>query len=68
MAAADHLRLDPAKTPGEYRREARARAGAPPVFETFVRRFEPVAFGGVSADRGAYERLLGLAKELGARG
>lgn len=68
MAASEHLRLDPAKTPGEYRREARARPEAPPVFQTFVRRFEPVAFGRVAADRSAYEALRGLAGELGAHG
>jgi hypothetical protein len=67
LAQAEHVRLDPAKTPGEYRREVRGRPDVEAAFAAFVRRFEPVAFGGGVADRPMWEGLRDLAAGLGAR-
>ncbi len=51
------VRYDPAKTPGEYRREARRDAAGAAALGAFLRAFEPVAFGGRALDRAGYERL-----------
>ena len=61
------LRLDPAKTPGDYRRETRRR-DVGPTLESFLRAFEPVAFGPGHPQADAYARLRGLAAPLGAHG
>ena len=57
------LRRDPAKTPGDYRREVRGDAPLALRFEAFLRGFEPVAFGGREPDRAAFERLARAAEE-----
>jgi hypothetical protein len=57
------VRFDPAKTPGDYRRETRRHPGAGAAFGGFLRLFEPVAFGGRSLDGGAYQRLRSAAAE-----
>ena len=62
------LRFDPAKTPGDYRREVRAHPEVAPPFTAFLRGFEPVAFGGRSLDAAGYERLRAAAGEAGAHG
>lgn len=62
------LRFDPAKTPGDYRREVRANPEVARPFTTFLRGFEPVAFGGRALDADGYERLRSAAGEAGARG
>ena len=62
------LRFDPAKTPGDYRREVRANPEVARPFTTFLRGFEPVAFGGRALDADGYERLRDAAGEAGARG
>lgn len=62
------LRFDPAKTPGDYRREVRKDPEVARPFATFLRGFEPVAFGGRALDADGYERLRAAAGEAGARG
>ncbi|HEY0153491.1 MAG TPA: DUF4129 domain-containing protein [Longimicrobium sp.] len=62
------LRFDPAKTPGDYRREVRANPEVARPFAAFVRGFEPVVFGGRALDPDGYERLRAAAGEAGARG
>ncbi len=62
------LRFDPAKTPGDYRREVRANPEVARPFAAFVRGFEPVVFGGRALDPEGYERLRAAAGEAGARG
>lgn len=62
------LRFDPAKTPGDYRREVRANPEVARPFAAFVRGFEPVVFGGRALDADGYERLRAAAGEAGARG
>jgi hypothetical protein len=57
------VRRESAKTPGEYRREARRDPVAGPAFTAFLRLFEPVAFGGRPLDPAGYERLRGAASE-----
>jgi hypothetical protein len=59
------VRFDPAKTPGDYRREARGHPEAR-VLASFLRAFEPVAFGGRSLDPDGYERLRAAAGEVAA--
>jgi hypothetical protein len=67
MEAAGAVRYDPAKTPGDYRMEARPHALSRPL-AAFLRAFEPAVFGGRSLDAGVYERLRGAAAEAGAHG
>ena len=62
------LRFDPAKTPGDYRREVRGNPEVARPFAAFVRGFEPVVFGGRALDPDGYERLRAAASEAGARG
>jgi len=62
------LRFDPAKTPGDYRREVGRDPEVARPFATFLRAFEPVAFGGRALDADGYERLRAAAGEAGARG
>jgi Domain of unknown function (DUF4129) len=61
------VRYDPAKTPGDYRREVKARE-ARRALDGFLRRFEPVAFGGRSLDGAGYEALRAAAGEALPRG
>ena len=58
----ERLRLDPAKTSGDYARELRRR-GAPslPSFRAFVARFDVVVYGHRPADAVALEELQALA-------
>ena len=62
------VRYDAAKTPGDYRRESRRDREAARVLESFLRTWEPVAFGTRGADREGYSRLRELAAGGGARG
>lgn len=68
LEAAGTLRYDPAKTPGDYRREARRSPQAAGALTGFLRGFEPVVFGGRALDAAGYERLRGAAGEAGAHG
>jgi hypothetical protein len=60
MEAAGALRYDPAKTPGDYRREVRPHPQGP-VLGAFLRGFEPVAFGGRTLEADGYDRLRAAA-------
>lgn len=60
------LRYDEAKTPGDYRREARRALDAAP-FEVFLGLFEPIAFGRRPADEEGYAALRDAAEQVGAR-
>ena len=68
LEAAGVLRYDPAKTPGDYRREARKAPQAAGALASFLRGFEPVVFGGRALDAAGYDRLRGAAGEAGAHG
>jgi hypothetical protein len=68
LEAGGVLRYDPAKTPGDYRREARRDPRAAGALTAFLRGFEPVVFGGRALDAAGYDRLRGAAGEAGARG
>lgn len=68
LEAAGVVRYDPAKTPGDYRRESRRDPRAAGALTSFLRGFEPVVFGGRALDAAGYERLRGAAGEAGAHG
>jgi len=68
LEAAGALRYDVAKTPGDYRREARRDPQASGALAAFLRGFEPVVFGGRGLDAAGYDRLRGAAAEAGAHG
>jgi hypothetical protein len=59
------LRYDAAKTPGDYLREARAHPQGRRL-ATFLRAFEPVAFGGRPIDHEGYARLRAVLDTEGA--
>jgi hypothetical protein len=61
LEASGSVRVDPAKTPGDYRREARGHEAGFRVLDEFLRGFEPIAFGNRPVDAVAYERLTRLA-------
>ncbi|HEU0301268.1 MAG TPA: DUF4129 domain-containing protein [Longimicrobium sp.] len=65
LEAAGVLRYDPAKTPGDYRREARRDPRAAGALTAFLRGFEPAVFGGRALDGDGYERLRAAAAEAG---
>ncbi|MBV9775143.1 MAG: DUF4129 domain-containing protein [Gemmatimonadetes bacterium] len=62
------LRYEASKTPGDYRREARGNAEVSRTLDAFLRRFEPVAFGGRSLDGAGYEALRRIVDQGGAHG
>jgi hypothetical protein len=68
LAESGAVRPDPAKTPGDYRREGRSDPRVGPELESFLHQFEPVAFGRRAADAAAYARLRDAAAPLGAHG
>jgi hypothetical protein len=68
LEASGVVRYDPAKTPGDYRREARRNPQAAGALAAFLRGFEPVVFGGRALDAAGYDRLRGAVGEAGARG
>lgn len=68
LAAIEAVRLDAAKTPGDYRRELRGRPGLEEPMTAFVRRFETVALGRTPPDRAAWEALDSLAAAVQVRG
>ena len=63
------VRVDGAKTPGDYRREVR-RGGSELLtpLEAFLGGFERVAYGRTEPEPGHYDRLRAAARLLGARG
>lgn len=61
LEAAGAVRYDPAKTPGDYRREARRDPRAAGALTAFLRGFEPAVFGGRALDGEGYERLRAAA-------
>lgn len=65
LEAAGALRYDPAKTPGDYRRETRRDPRAAGALASFLRGFEPAVFGGRALDGDGYERLRAAAAEAG---
>jgi hypothetical protein len=58
------VRLDDAKTPGDYRRELRADPPTASRFESFLRHFEPVAFGSRPIDMASFRRLSAAVEEI----
>jgi hypothetical protein len=60
------VRFDPSKTPGDYRREVRPHPDAARALTSFLRLFEPVAFGGRGLDAEGWERMRLAAAEGGA--
>jgi len=65
LEAAGAVRYDPAKTPGDYRREARRDPRAAGALTAFLRGFEPAVFGGRALDGEGYERLRTAAAGAG---
>ncbi|HEX5870227.1 MAG TPA: DUF4129 domain-containing protein [Longimicrobium sp.] len=68
LEAAGALRYDPAKTPGDYRRETRRDPRAAGMLTAFLRGFEPAVFGGRALDGDGYERLRAAASGAGGHG
>jgi hypothetical protein len=68
LEAAGALRYDPAKTPGDYRREAKRDPRAAGALTAFLRGFEPAVFGGRALDGEGYERLRAAAAGAGGHG
>ena len=70
LASRERLRLDPARTSGDYARELR-RHGSPShlPFRAFARRFDAAVYGRGSIDAALIDDLRGLARALreGAR-
>lgn len=63
------VRVERAKTPGEYRREARREGAAlAGPFEAFLSWFERVAYGRSEPGADQYDSLLTSARALGAHG
>jgi hypothetical protein len=62
------LRYDASKTPGDYRRELRGDPAMSRLFETFLRAFEPAAFGSRAADAAVFGHLQTLATEASPHG
>ncbi|MGK7311884.1 MAG: DUF4129 domain-containing protein [Candidatus Longimicrobiales bacterium M2_2A_002] len=69
LGEADVVRVDPSKTPGDYRREARQR-GSPALsdLDAFLRWFERVAYGRDEPGPQHYARLADTASALEAHG
>lgn len=67
LADQGHLRLEPSKTPGDYRREVRGGPAVVGRMATFIRTFETVAFGAAEPDEEAYRSLEARAAPLGTR-
>lgn len=67
LAESGDVRLDSAKTPGDYRRELRRgrRRELAPALEAFVRTFEHIVYGPSAADQPTYARLRAAAADLG---
>lgn len=63
----DVLSWDPSKTPGDYRRETAGATATGGALHRFLRRFEPVAFGGRAVSSSDWTGLLSAAREAGAR-
>jgi hypothetical protein len=64
----ERLKLDPAKTLGEYRRDLAARSsGAYHAFRKFAGTYETIVWGRRSCDELSYERLAELAAPLMTR-
>jgi hypothetical protein len=64
------VRVHEGKTPGDYRREARARPELADVareFDRFVRMFLPLAFGARAPDRAGWDALVAAAAGVGVR-
>jgi hypothetical protein len=68
LEARGAVRYDASKTPGDYRRELRGHEALSRLFDTFVRTFEPAAFGSRPADAAVVARLDTLAGEAAAHG
>ena len=67
LGEADVIRVDPSKTPGDYRREARQRESpALTELDAFLRWFERVAYGREEPGPEHYARLVDTASALDA--
>jgi hypothetical protein len=68
LAHAEHVRLDPSKTSGDYARDLRARGAAAYVpFRAFSRRFDAAVYGHDACDAALITDLRRLAVPLAAR-
>lgn len=69
VARREQLRVDPAKTTGDYLRDLRRRSSALVApFRDFARTYEVVVYGLGVCDQPRYERLLALASAIGVVG
>jgi hypothetical protein len=69
LGEAGVVRVDPSKTPGDYRREARTReSGLTSSLEAFTQRFERVAYGKDDPGPQGYGSLSEAAASLAAHG
>jgi hypothetical protein len=68
LAQQGALRFDPARTPGEYRRELRSHPRLGEPVDRFIGVFERAAFGRGAAGAREYEALCALAVEVSERG
>jgi hypothetical protein len=69
VARREQLRIDPAKTTGDYVRDLRRRSSALVApFRDFARTYEVVVYGLGVCDQPRYERLLSLASAIGVAG
>jgi hypothetical protein len=66
LGEAGLVRVHEGKTPGDYRREVRARPGAAAAFESFLRVLLPLAFGSRPPDEPAYLQLRDAAAGVGS--
>lgn len=60
------VHVDPAKTPGDYRRESRPHPESRHLLHTFLRDFEPIAFGPERGDATSFVRLRSAAFGAGS--
>lgn len=67
LADGGHVRLEPSKTPGDYRREVRGDPAVVGRMATFIGAFEAVAFGAGEPDEEAYRTLEARAEPLRTR-
>lgn len=74
LAEAGHLRPSPAKTPGDYRREAGSSSRTPDAADlaariaAFLQMFERLVFAPTHPRADDYDRLRALAEPMGAHG
>ena len=68
IAQVERIRLDPAKTSGDYARELRSRGAASlSAYRAFVRRFDAAVYGHGRCDAESLEELTRLALPFAPR-